>query len=353
MIDTMDLDATLLRDTLVARDRLTVLQDEAERARLAYYQAVRRLHASGASTREIAEALNVSHQRVHQIVTGGDQMARTTPAKTFLHRLVGRGGNGCTPRRTPLAPGSDPFARFYADARTALARAHDEARAFGHSALGTEHLLLGLLGTEHGLAARLLAASGVESAQTRHAVAALVGRGEATPPGHLRVTPRLKKVLELAYQEAKSLRSTHVRSEHLLLGLAREGGGVGARILAAHHTGYAQLCRRVDHAALACSFCGRSGLDTARLITGPGVYICEYCTQEAARLVELGDHAPAHGVLSVVAADQAATCSFCGQHRPEGERLIAGPRVLICTACLTICREIAEDEGHGVARDRR
>jgi AcrR family transcriptional regulator len=340
MIDSMDLSDMLLHEALVARDTLADLQDEVDRRRLVYYQAVRRLHFSGASMRDIAEALGLSHQRVHQIVNGGEQMASSKPAKNLLHRLVRRSGNEGEPGRKPPDPGSDPFDRFYVDARTAMSRAQDEARAFNHHYIGTEHLLLGLLRTEHGLAARLLTATGIDIEETRRAIEALVGRGETTPPDQTRVTPRLKKVLELARQEAKNLRSSHVRSEHVLLGLAREGGGLGARLLAEHGVAYEQLRARVDRAALACSFCGRSGLDVAHLIAGPGVYICDECTADASRLAGEGDIGTLHAPLSVVTEDLAATCSFCGKHQPDVDRLIAGPGALICTDCLTICREI-------------
>jgi hypothetical protein len=349
----MEPDQRLLHDALTARDRLTALQEEAERGRLAYYQAVRRLHSSGVSMRDIAEALSLSHQRVHQIVNGGEQMARATPARTLLHRLVHRSPQECGPGPKPRDPAGHLLDRFYVDARTALERAQDEARAFGHPYIGTEHLLLGLLRTEHGVAAHLLAVLGVEAAPTRGAVETRVGRGAATadtaatPPGHLPLTLRLKKVLELARQEARRLHSTHVRSEHLLLGLAREGGGVAAHILAERHGGYDQLRGRVDRAALACAFCGRSGLDVARLIAGPGVYICEHCTQDACRLADQRAGGTPPGALRVVADEPAATCSFCGTGRSRGDRLIAGPDVLICTACLDICREILVDEACG------
>jgi hypothetical protein len=344
----MEPDQMLLYDTLMARDKLAALEEEAERGRLAYYQAVRRLHASGATMRDIAVALGLSHQRVHQIVNGGGRMDRAMPARTLWQRLVHRSVSPCEPGRKPRDPAGHLLDRFYVDARTALARAHDEARAFGHHYIGTEHLLLGLLGTEHGVAAHLLTVLGIEVEQTRRAVEGLVGRGEATteatPSGPLPVAPRLKKVLELARQEARRLHSTHVRSEHLLLGLAREGDGLAARILAEHRVGYDGLRGRVERAALACSFCGRSGLDVARLIAGPGVYVCEHCIAEASRLADPDASTPPQAALRVVADDRADTCSFCGTHRPQGERLLAGPDVLICTACLAICREILDDE---------
>jgi hypothetical protein len=336
----MELNEMLLHEALIARDTLAGLQDEAERGRLAYYQAVRRLHSSGASMRDTAEALRLSHQRIHQIVNGGGQMASSTPARNLLHRLVRRSGNEYEPGRKSLDPGGGPLDRFHVDARTAMSRAQDEARAFNHHYIGTEHLLLGLLRTEHGLAARLLTAMWVDIEPIRRAIEALVGRGEATPPGHLPVTPRLKKVLELARQEAKSPRSTHVRSEHLLLGLAREGGGLAARILAEHSVGYDQLLGRVNRAALACTFCARGGIDVAHLVAGPGVYICEHCTKDASRLADGGDIGTPRALLSLMAEGQAATCGFCGKHRPEVDLLIAGPSALICTDCLSICREI-------------
>lgn len=345
----MDLNETLFHDALVARDTFAAQQEEAERGRLAYYQAVRRLHASGASMRDIAEALGVSHQRVHQIVNGGGQMARTASARNLLQRLIHGSGNTCEPGRKRRGPDGDPLDRFYVDARAALARAQYEARAFGHPYIGTEHLLLGLLRTEHGVAAHLLTVLGIEVEQTRRAVAGLVGRGEvateATPPGPQPLTPRLKKVLELARQEARRLHSTHIRSEHLLLGLAREGDGLAARLLVEHRVAYDGLRGRVDRAALACSFCGRSGLDVARLIAGPGVYICEHCIAEASHLAAQGADATPPGALRVLADDPTATCSFCGTHRSEVDPLIAGPGVLICVACLAICREIQADEG--------
>lgn len=344
----MEADQVLLHDTLIARDKLATLEQEAERGRLAYYQAMRRLHASGATMRDIAEALGLSHQRVHQIVNGGGQMDRATPARTLWQRLAHRSDRPCEPGRKPRDPGGNLLDRFYVDARTALARAQDEARGCGHPYIGTEHLLLGLLRTEHGVAAHLLTVLGVEVERTHRAVEGLVGRGaattEPTPLSPLPLTPRLKKVLELARQEARRLHSTHVRSEHLLLGLAREGDGLAARILTEHRVVYDGLRGRVDRAALACSFCGRSGLDVARLIAGPGVYVCEHCIAEASRLADQGASPTPQATLRVVADDPAATCSFCDTHRPQGDRLIAGPGVLICTACLAICREIQADE---------
>ena len=223
--------------------------------------------------------------------------------------------------------------------------ARDEAQSFNHNYLGTEHLLLGLMRAEHGLAARLLRAVGADLEPSRTAIRKLLGTGPPGPDAGLSPTERLKKVLEMARQEAHSLRSTHVRSEHLLLGLAREGGGLGARVLAELGVGYEQLRGRISRAALACSFCGRSGLDVASLIAGPGVFICEHCVEAASRIDDQDDATRLRIPLSVVPEDRpTAACSFCGKPRGDVRRLVEGPRVSICDDCLVICREIVEEE---------
>ena len=125
------------------------------------------------------------------------------------------------------------FDRFTPRARNVLDLAQDEGRRLRHDYLGTEHLLLGLIREERGLAARVLRHEmGVDLPTVRSAVEAIVGRGTATPPGELRLTPRAKRVLELARDEAKRLRHDYVGTEHLLLGVMREGEGVGAAVLA-------------------------------------------------------------------------------------------------------------------------
>lgn len=173
-------------------------------------------------------------------------MARPASRRNLVQRLTRRSGKERTPGRKPGEPGGLLLDRFYVDSREAMARAQDEAAALHHNYIGTEHLLLGLLRGEHGLAARLLTAVGADLARVRRSIEALVGRGEETQPAPLPVTPRVKRVLELARQEAKRLHSTHIRSEHVLLGLAREGGGLAARLLAELGVNYEQLRRRVD-----------------------------------------------------------------------------------------------------------
>ncbi|HEX6507828.1 MAG TPA: Clp protease N-terminal domain-containing protein, partial [Chloroflexota bacterium] len=299
----MNSDEMLLRDARAAQNQLDALESEAERKRLRYYQSIRRLHSAGVSMRSIAEALDLSHQRIHQIINGGGQMERPTPQKNLVRRLMRRTGKECPPDERRGEPGGLLLERFYVDAREAMARAQEEAGALCHSYIGTEHLLLGLLRAEHGLAARILTAIGTDLETARSFIETLVGRGEGTVRPPLPVTPRLKKVLELARLEAKRLHSTHIRSEHVLLGLAREGGGLAARMLTDLGVNYEQLRRRVDRAALACSFCGRSGLDSTHLISGPKVYICDRCTEEASRLTESDASGSDSASLSVVDTD--------------------------------------------------
>jgi ATP-dependent Clp protease ATP-binding subunit ClpC len=123
------------------------------------------------------------------------------------------------------------FERFTERARQVLVLAQDEARALKHNYIGTEHILLGLLREEEGLAARVLESLGVTVEEVRAQVARIVGQDDEVTTGQLPFTPRAKKVLELALRESLSLGHDYIGPEHLLLGLVRENDGVAARIL--------------------------------------------------------------------------------------------------------------------------
>jgi ATP-dependent Clp protease ATP-binding subunit ClpA len=129
------------------------------------------------------------------------------------------------------SPNADRFATFTARARTTLTFAQEEARRLDHDYLGTEHLLLGLLREGEGIAARSLSALGVELGAVRAAIEQTVGRGDRSPTGELGATPRLKRALELAETEARTLKHRYVGTEHLLLGLLREGEGLASGLL--------------------------------------------------------------------------------------------------------------------------
>ena len=124
------------------------------------------------------------------------------------------------------------FERFTERARQVVVLAQDEARALGHNYIGTEHILLGLLREEEGLAARVLESLDVTAEEVRAQVKRLVGQGdEQIVTGQIPFTPRAKKVLELALREALSLKHSYIGPEHILLGVVRENDGVAARIL--------------------------------------------------------------------------------------------------------------------------
>src|SRR5437588_1030712 len=123
------------------------------------------------------------------------------------------------------------FERFTERARQVVVLAQDEARALEHNYIGTEHILLGLLREEEGLAARVLESLDITVEEVRAQVARIVGQGDEVTSGQIPFTPRAKKVLELALREALSLGHNYIGTEHILLGLVRENEGVAARIL--------------------------------------------------------------------------------------------------------------------------
>ena len=125
-----------------------------------------------------------------------------------------------------------PFDRFNDRAKRVLALAQDEAIRFNHNYIGVEHLLLGLIREGEGVAARALSSLGVDLAKARTSVEFLMGRGDSTTsPSEITLSPRTKKVIELAIDEARKLGHGHVGTEHLLLGIVREGGHIGAGVL--------------------------------------------------------------------------------------------------------------------------
>ncbi len=123
------------------------------------------------------------------------------------------------------------FERFTERARQVVVLAQDEARSLKHNYIGTEHLLLGLLREEEGIAAQVLTALDVTLDEVRIQVAQIVGMGDEAAAGQIPFTPRAKKVLELALREALSLGHNYIGTEHILLGLIKENEGVAARIL--------------------------------------------------------------------------------------------------------------------------
>jgi ClpA/ClpB-like protein len=123
------------------------------------------------------------------------------------------------------------FERFTDRARRVVPLAQEEAKRLDHNYIGTEHLLLGLIREGEGVGAKALESLGISLDAVRQQVEEIIGRGQQAPSGHIPFTPRAKKVLELSLREALQLGHDYIGTEHLLLGLIREGDGVAAQVL--------------------------------------------------------------------------------------------------------------------------
>jgi ATP-dependent Clp protease ATP-binding subunit ClpA len=123
------------------------------------------------------------------------------------------------------------FERFTDQSRRVIVLAQEEARMLDHNWIGTEHILLGLAKEGDGVAARALESIGISLDAVRQKVEEIIGRGQQAPSGHIPFTPRAKKVLELSLREALQLGDNYIGTEHILLGLVREGDGVAAQVL--------------------------------------------------------------------------------------------------------------------------
>ena len=218
----MPLNPDLLRPATETRDRLVELQRDVEQTRSDYYYLIRRLHAEGGTLREIAEALGLSHQRVHQIVEipGSDE---PSAQPFFAPPMFG-------PPRKGRRFGK--FRHFTDRARQAVQFAQEEAAALKHPAVGTEHLLVGVLRIEDGAAARALHSLGVTVETVRQEIGKL-GERAAETAGPVPFTPEAKEAFELALRLALALGHNHIGTEHLLLAVGQLKDDAGAKILRA------------------------------------------------------------------------------------------------------------------------
>ena len=123
------------------------------------------------------------------------------------------------------------FERFTDRARRVVVLAQEEARLLNHNYIGTEHILLGLIHEGEGVAAQALESLKISLDSVRKEVESIIGQGGSTPSGHIPFTPRAKKILELSLREALKLKHNYIGTEHILLGLLREGEGVAAQVL--------------------------------------------------------------------------------------------------------------------------
>jgi Clp amino terminal domain, pathogenicity island component len=176
------------------------------------------------------------------------------------------------------------FERFTDRGRRVVVLAQEEARLLNHNYIGTEHILLGLIHEGEGVAARTLTALDISLEAVRAQVEEIVGQGQSAPTGHIPFTPRAKKVLELSLREAMNLGHNYIGTEHILLGLIREGEGVAAQVLLKLGAGLDRV-RQVVVQLLAGYAGGRPGEQaplgplrisgqaaTAGVTGGPGLY---------------------------------------------------------------------------------
>ncbi|OLD83995.1 MAG: hypothetical protein AUF64_03235 [Chloroflexi bacterium 13_1_20CM_54_36] len=253
------------------------------------------------------------------------------------HRRAASCGKGAEARMNR----GGSFDRFTERARHAMRLAQEEAQRLQHNYIGTEHLLLGLLGEGEGVAGKVLTGLGVDLERARQAVEGIVGRGDHLVSGEIGLTPRVKKVLELAVDEAWRLHHHYLGTEHLLLGLLREGEGIGAGVLESFglslqevRANIIQVLKEQGKPMLVCSFCGKQQDQVQRLVAGPGgVYVCDECVA----VLSHGPEAPQE--------ETGLRCSFCGKHQQQVPYLTIGPHgVNICRACLVLCQEIIAEE---------
>jgi len=166
------------------------------------------------------------------VVIGAIQAWMARAKGTSVRRWDATVGSPRMPVMMSPYEGTGPFDRFTDRGKLVLALAQDEAIRHNHNYIGTEHLLAALLRDTDSIAARALSSLGIELAKVRTALQFIVGRGDqTTSPTEITLSPRTKKVIELAIDEARKLGHSQVGPEHVLLGLVREGEGIASGIL--------------------------------------------------------------------------------------------------------------------------
>lgn len=213
----MTLDEQVLADAREVRQRLVDLESQTAHARVDYHHAIKKLHAAGGSLREIAEALELSHQRVHQIVEEPESVGMPIPP--FARRGWKQGRRHGRRREFFMA-------RFDEGAREVMVQAQKEADSLKHNYIGTEHLMLAVL-------RRGVAGIGVDAA--RKEVVERIGEGDEPWIAGLPrpFTPRAKRTLEAALAEATKAGRDQFGPEDILLALAEDPRGTGGQVLAA------------------------------------------------------------------------------------------------------------------------
>ena len=191
------------------------------------------------------------------------------------------------------------FERFTDRARRVVVLAQEEARLLNHDYIGTEHILLGLIQEGDGVAARALQSLGISLDAVRARVEDIIGRGDEQSPSHIPFTPRAKKVLELSLREALQLGHNYIGTEHILLGLIREGEGVAAQVLVELGGDLERVRQEVKRilgtaGPVPGEQAGRSGQPPMAMVAGgPGAYQ-ELAPAELVRVVPLAREVARH-----------------------------------------------------------
>ena len=191
------------------------------------------------------------------------------------------------------------FERFTDRSRRVVVLAQEEARLLGHTYIGTEHILLGLISERDGLAAQALGLLDISLEAVRNQIEEIIGQGASSPSGHIPFTPRAKKALELSLREALQLGHNYIGTEHILLGLIREGEGVAAQVLV-------QLgadLPRVRQQVLAL-LSGQTAMSTLASRTGEGRSPAALRADRMARSLAQGGQVGSHHLLLALLADE-------------------------------------------------
>jgi Clp amino terminal domain, pathogenicity island component len=218
------------------------------------------------------------------------------------------------------------FERFTDRARHVVVLAQEEARLLNHNYIGTEHILLGLIHEGEGIAAKALESLEISLDDARAQVHEIIGHGGQPPSGHIPFTPRAKKVLELSLREALQLGHNYIGTEHILLGLIREGEGVAAQVLANLGADLATVRQRVIQ-LLSGHTGGEPAGGTATGVESP---------------LEVRRH-----VGGAIGGPPAPSCSFCGRDLWEVGHYVTGNAAIMCEVCIVaahLALEAAPDD---------
>jgi ATP-dependent Clp protease ATP-binding subunit ClpA len=201
---------------------------------------------------------------------------------------------------TPGPATGDRFDKFTQRARSVLQYAQEEAQRLHHNYIGTEHILLGLVRESDGVAARILVDLGIDLNTVRSSVELVLGRGQPVA-GEIGLTPRARKVIELAVEEARRLKHHYVGTEHLLLGLVREGEGIAADILQSHGVSLDRVREQVIEVLKQTQMPPRPPVQHRVVTFGEGARRALHLAQEEATRVGHGYTGTEHVLVALLA----------------------------------------------------